>query len=103
MAAAVAFPPAAAASDVFALSPGRIGAIVAGLTGLVAVIVAGRALARGAGRSGTRNGRSAALVALVLGPVAVALGGLVVVTADGGLGTGNGLGGGVVAMLAGLI
>ena len=39
MAAQVAFP--LAASGVFALSPGRVGAIVAGVTGLIGVIVAG--------------------------------------------------------------
>jgi lysophospholipid acyltransferase (LPLAT)-like uncharacterized protein len=80
-------------ADFLSLSPGRAGAIVAGLLGLAGLIIGGLALRRN--KRGTP--------ALVLGLVAMALGGLVVVTADGGLGTGNGLGGGYVALVVGLI
>jgi Family of unknown function (DUF6223) len=91
--------------NVYTMSPGRIGAVVAGVVGLIGVAIGGLALARSAGRnrSGTGTGRRGAIVALVLGPIGLIIGGLVVATADGGVGTGNGLGGGVVAMIVGLI
>jgi hypothetical protein len=92
-----------AAASVYTMSPGRIGAFVAAVVGLIGAVIGGRALARSAGRIGTGNGRRGAIVALVLGPIGLVIGGLVVATADGGLGTGNGLGGGIVAMIVGLI
>jgi hypothetical protein len=92
-----------AAVTVYTMSPGRIAAIVAGLTGLTAAFIGGLALARSADRSGTLKARRRAVVALLLGPVGLVIGGLVVATADGGIGTGNGVGGGVVAMIVGLI
>lgn len=92
-----------AAASVYTMSPGRIGAIVAAVVGLIGAVIGGRALARSAGRLGTGNGRRGAIVALVMGPIGLVIGGLVVATADGGLGTGNGLGGGIVAMMVGLI
>lgn len=101
MAAAVPVQPAAA--DVYTMSPGRVGAIVAALVALAGVVLGGLAMARAAGRIGAGSGRRGAVVALVLGLIGMVIGGLVVVTADGGLGTGNGLGGGIVALLVGLI
>ena len=92
-----------AAVSVYTMSPGRIGAIVAIVVGLIGAAIGGRALARSAGRIGTGNGRRGAIVALVLGPIGLVIGGLVVATADGGLGTGHGLGGGIVAIIVGLI
>ena len=92
-----------AAATVYSMSPGRIGAVVAGVVGLIGVVIGGLALARSAGRIGAGNGRRGATVALVLGSIGLVIGGLVVATADGGVGTGNGLGGGVVAMMVGLI
>lgn len=92
-----------AAVDVYTMTPGRIGAIVAAVVGLIGAVIGGLALARSAGRIGTGTGRRGAVVALVLGPIGLVIGGLVVATADGGLGTGNGLGGGIVAMVVGLI
>jgi hypothetical protein len=91
------------AASVYTMSPGRIGAMVAAVVGLVGAVAGGLALARSAGRIGTGNGRRGAIVALVLGPIGLVIGGLVVATADGGLGTGNGLGGGIVAIMVGLI
>jgi len=92
-----------AAASVYTMSPGRIGASVAAVVGLIGAVIGGLALARSVGRIGTGNGRRGAIVALVLGPIGLVTGGLVVATADGGLGTGNGLGGGIVAMMVGLI
>ena len=92
-----------AAASVYTMSPGRIGASMAAVVGLIGAVIGGLALARSAGRIGTGNGRRGAIVALVLGPIGLVIGGLVVATADGGLGTGNGLGGGIVAMMVGLI
>jgi len=91
------------AVSVYTMSPGRIGAVVAAVVGLIGAVIGGLALARSAGRIGTGTGRRGAIVALVLGPIGLVIGGLVVATADGGLGTGNGLGGGIVAMVVGLI
>ncbi len=87
----------------YTVTPGRIMASGAAVTGLIGAIIGGLALVRSADRAGVGNGRRGAIVALVLGPVGVVVGGLVVIRADGGLGTGNGLGGGVVAMIVGLI
>jgi hypothetical protein len=92
-----------AAVGVYTMTPGRIAASTAALVGLIGAVIAGRALARSAGRIGAGDGRRGAIMALVLGPISLVIGGLVVATADGGLGTGNGLGGGVVAMMVGLI
>ena len=91
------------AVTVYTITPGRIGAMVAAVLGLIAAVIGGSALSRSAGRMSTGNGRRGAVVALVLGPVGLVIGGLVVATADGGIGTGNGLGGGIVAMCVGLI
>jgi hypothetical protein len=87
----------------YTMSPGRIGAIVAVVVGLIGAVIGGLALARSTGRIDNRNGRRRAIVALVLGPIGLVIGGLVVTTADGGVGTGNGVGGGIVAMVVGLI
>jgi hypothetical protein len=92
-----------ATARVSSLTPKRIVASGAVVTGLVGAVIGGMALARSARRIGTGDGRGGAIVALVMGPIALVIGGLVVVTADGGIGTGNGLAGGVVAMMMGLI
>lgn len=80
------------------MSVGRLGATAAAATGLIGILLGGRALARSAGRR-----RSAPGTGMVLGLIAAVLGGLVIATSDGGLGSGNGLGGAVVAIVAGLI
>jgi hypothetical protein len=100
-AAYVSVQPAAASVDT--LSPGRIGALVAAMVGLIGAVIGGLALARSVASMGAGNGRRGAIVALVLGPIGLVIGGLVVATADGGLGTGHGFGGGIVAMMVGLI
>jgi hypothetical protein len=91
------------AVNAYTLTPKRVMASGAAVTGLIGAVIGGLALARSAVRIGTGNGRRGALVALVLGSIALVIGGLVVATADGGLGTGNGLAGGAVAMMVGLI
>ena len=92
-----------AATTVYGVTPRRLWATAAAGLALVGVVIGGLALARSAGRIGSRSGRRGAIVALVLGPIGLVIGGVVVATADGGLGTGNGLGGGIVAMMVGLI
>ncbi|WP_274564855.1 DUF6223 family protein [Streptomyces spiramyceticus] len=92
-----------AAADVYTMSAGRRGAVVAALLALTGVVIGGLALARSTGRIGTGPGRRGAVLALVAGLIGMTLGGLVAATASGGLGTGNGLGGAVVAMVVGLI
>jgi Family of unknown function (DUF6223) len=95
------------AASVLAMSSGRLGAFVAAVVGLTAIVIGGRALARSAGRprsgGGIGNGGAGAVVAMVLGLCGLTLGGLVAATSDGGVGTGNGLAGAVVAMVLGLI
>jgi hypothetical protein len=91
-----------AAVNAYTLTPKRIMASGAAVTGLIGAIIGGLALARSAGRIGNGKGRRGAIAALVLGPTGFVIGGLVVATADGGLGTGNGLAGGIVAMMVGL-
>ncbi|TDD16327.1 DUF6223 family protein [Nonomuraea diastatica] len=85
-------------AGLYTLSAGRLGAIVAALSGLAGMALGGWALRRPSGRAGSRR----AVAALAAGLAGMALGGLVVATADGGLGTGNGLGGGIVALVVGL-
>lgn len=86
------------AAGVSDISAGRLGAIVAGVVGLIGIVIGGRALVRSASRS-----RSAGRTGMMLGLVAMVLGGLIMATADGGLGSGNGLGGAVVAAVLGLV
>jgi hypothetical protein len=92
-----------AAVNIYTMSPGRVGASVGGVLGLIGVVVGGLALARHSGRFGTGSGRRGAIVALTAGLTGMALGGLVTATASGGIGTGNGLGGAIVALVVGLI
>jgi hypothetical protein len=92
-----------AAASVYTMSSGRLGSTVAGVLGLIGVVVGGLALARPASRVGTGSGRLGAIVALAAGLTGMALGGLVAATADGAVGSGNGLGGAFVALVIGLI
>ncbi|MDG4787876.1 DUF6223 family protein [Micromonospora sp. WMMD1102] len=91
------------AASVYTMSAGRVSSAVAGLLGLVGVVVGVLAWARRSGRTGTGSGRRGGIVALLLGLVGMVVGGVVVLTAEGGVGTGNGLGGGFVAMALGLV
>src|SRR5688572_22596977 len=75
--------PGLAAVDVYTMSPGRIGAIIAGLLALTGLLVGGQALRRQ--KTGAGTGRRGAVVALVAGLVAIVLGATVVVTSAGGL------------------
>ncbi|WP_049571181.1 DUF6223 family protein [Nonomuraea sp. SBT364] len=82
-------------ASVYAMSTGRLGAIVAALAGLAGAVIGARALAR-------RSGGRGPVVAVVTSLIGMAIGVLVVVTSDGGIGTGNGLGGAFMALLVGL-
>jgi hypothetical protein len=90
-------------ASVYAMSAGRLGAVVAALVGFTGVVIGGLALAR-SGRigNGAGNRGRGGMVALVAGLIGMALGGMVVTTSDGGIGTGNGLGGAIVALVVGL-
>jgi hypothetical protein len=81
--------------DIYAMSLGRLGAIVGVLLGLMGVVMGGLALARSSAR------RAAAGVKA--GLIGLALGGLIWVTSSGGVGTGKGVGGAIVAMAVGLL
>jgi hypothetical protein len=84
------------------MGPGRIVAIVGIVSGLIAAVSGGLALARS---GGTDSGqiRRRAVRALVLGPIGLAIGAFVVATAQGAVGTGHGMGGAYVAICVGLI
>ena len=92
-----------AAATVYTMSPGRLGASVGAVLGLIGVVIGGLALVRAAGRFGIGSGRRGAIMALAAGLIGTALGGLVAATAAGGIGTGNGLGGAIVALVVGVI
>lgn len=87
--------------DVYTMSSGRVGALVAAFLGLTGVAIGGLALAGSARRPGRR--RPGAIVALIAGLTGMVVGGLVVGASDGGVGTGNGVGGAVVALVVGLV
>jgi hypothetical protein len=92
--AAAQVPDQSGARGISTMSPGRTGAILGVVVGLIGAVSGGRAFA---GRA-----RRGAMVALVLGPIGLVIGGLVVAAADGGVGTGNGVAGGIVAIVVGL-
>lgn len=107
------------AAGITTISAGRVGAMVAALTGLASVGIGALVLARCTGRINTGNRRLAAIVTLATGPTgrqrnraimvvtaalcALALAGLVAGASDGSLGTGNGFGGALFAMVLALI
>lgn len=78
------------------ITPGRLFSIVAGLLGLVSVIIGILALSRS-------RSRQLAMVALVLGLGCVILGALHLARTTGGFGTGKGRAGAIVAIVIGLI
>jgi hypothetical protein len=85
------------------LTPGRLGAIMAGAVSLVSVVIGGVSLARSAGRFGAGDGRRGAAVAAVIGLIGIVLAGLHVANSTGGFGTGSGRAGAIVAIVVGLI
>jgi len=89
------------AASVYTITPGRLGAIIAGLLGLTGLVIGGLSLIRPTGRFGTGSGPRGAIVALAAGLVGVILGALVVATSDAGIGTGNGRAGAYVALAVG--
>ncbi|HMJ74460.1 MAG TPA: DUF6223 family protein [Iamia sp.] len=91
-----------------AMTADRLGASVAAVIGLLAVITGVMAMARSSRRSragaGARTigGIDKSTAAMVLGGIGTVLGGVFVATADGGPGTGNGIVGAILAMVLGL-
>ena len=65
-----------AAGSVYTISPGRIGAMVAGMAGLIGVVIGGLVVATAEGGVGTGNGLGGGVVAMVVGLIGMALGGL---------------------------
>jgi hypothetical protein len=83
----------------YGMTPGRLGANVAAVLGLIGVVFGGVALARPSGRFG----RPGSFIALAAGLIGVALGGLVAAISGGRIGTGGGLAGAIIALVLGLI
>src|SRR5690349_4161534 len=83
------------------ITPGRLFSIVAGLVGLISVIIGWLALARSASPLNSR--RFGATVALIMGLIGIILSGLHLATTTGGFGTGKGRAGAIVAIIIGLI
>jgi apolipoprotein N-acyltransferase len=83
------------------VTPGRLFSIVAGLLGIMSVVIGWRALARSAKQTGSRRFR--AIMALVVGLIGVFLSGLHLATTTGGFGTGKGRAGAIVALVIGSI
>ena len=93
----------ALATDVPAgtITSGRARSILAGVVGLISLIIGGLALAR-TGRIGTGSGRAGSIVALVLGLIGIVLS-VVHLAGSTGFGTGGGRAGAIVALVLGLI
>ena len=89
------------AASVYTITPGRLGAIVAGLLGLTGLVIGGLSLLRPNGRFGTSSGPRGAMIAFGAGLIGIVLGVLVVATSDAGIGTGNGRAGAYVALVVG--
>jgi hypothetical protein len=99
----IAAPSVAYAADepVRGITPGRLFSIIAGIAGLVSVIVGGRAL-RAVNHNGA--GRPGAIVALVTGSIGAVLSGVHLSRSFGAaLGTGSGKLGAIIALVIGLV
>ncbi|HEX6427784.1 MAG TPA: DUF6223 family protein [Niastella sp.] len=83
------------------ITPGRLFSIVAGLVGLISVVIGGMAMARSARR--ISSGRLMGIVALVMALICIVLSGLHLATTTGGFGTGKGRAGAIVALVVGFI
>ena len=68
-----------AAVTVYTMSPGRIGAIVAALLGLIGAVIGGLVVATADGGLGTGNGLGGGIVAMMIGLIGMTLGGLALV------------------------
>lgn len=88
----------------YGVTPGRLGANVAALLGLIGVVIGILALVRPSSRRlGTASGRLGAIISLAAGLIGITLGGLVAVISGGRIGTGGGFAGAIVALVLGLI
>ena len=88
------------ADTLLQITPGRLTSIVAGLVGLISVIIGGIALARSVRRI---KGVGPGGVALVMGLIGVAIATVHLGSTTGGFGTGKGRAGAIVAIVIGLI
>jgi hypothetical protein len=82
------------------VTPGRLFSIVAGVVGLISIVIGAIALSRssrniGAGRLG--------ILAMVIGLIGVVIAGIHLASTTGGFGTGKGRAGAIVAAIIGLI
>lgn len=92
---------AQAATGYTGISSGRLGSIVAGVVGLISVVIGRIALTRSAARIGSR--RLWAIAALVVALIGMVLSGIHLARSSGGFGTGSGRAGAIVALVVGLI
>ena len=99
----LAAPAAAQATVPIGFTPGRAGASIAAVVGLISVGIGKSALTRSAGRPGADDGRTRAFVALAVGLTGIALGAQHLARHTGGFGTGDGRAGAIIALLVGLI
>ena len=90
-----------AATRVYGMTPGRLGATIDAALGLVSVIMAGRSLARSAASTGT-GGQKGAVVAMVVGLIVIAYAVLHLSIFTGDIGTGGGSAGAFVAIVLGV-
>jgi uncharacterized protein DUF6223 len=89
------------AASVSGMTPGRLWATIDAVVGLASAILAGRALARSAGRIGN-GGRNGAIVAMVTGLIVIAYAVLHLKIFTGDFGTGAGRAGAIIAIVMGL-
>jgi xanthosine utilization system XapX-like protein len=87
--------------QVSGITPGRAVSLLAGVIGLIGIVIGWMALSRTARR--ISSGRQMGIVALAMGLIGMVLGGLHLASTTGGFGTGKGRAGAIVAMVIGLI
>jgi xanthosine utilization system XapX-like protein len=87
--------------QVSGITPGRAVSLLAGVIGLIGIVIGCMALSRTARR--ISSGRQMGIVALAMGLIGMVLGGLHLASTTGSFGTGKGRAGAIVAMVVGLI
>jgi hypothetical protein len=87
--------------QVSGITPGRAAALLPVVLGLISVVIGRLALARSAGRIGSR--RLKAIAALMLALIGIVLSGRHLARATGDIGTGSGRLGAIVALVLGMI
>ena|SRR5688572_9746116 len=82
------------------ITPGRLTSVVAGLVGLISIIIGGIALTRSVRRA---RGAGLGSVALMMGLIGLIIASVHLARTTGGFGTGKGRAGAIVAIVIGLI